>query len=275
MNILIFVASLPYSKPAISFGGKIAKLTDSRVTLLSAGIYQKDRDKSETLLTDAKALLHDDVEVETRFHAAPPAKAVLQEVEAENYDLVVVRARKAIRYRQRLRGKVGRTIANEAPIPVLIIKQKRATLKRILICTGGTHYANKVIEMGAELARAAQAEVTLLHITNAVPTMYTGLDAVEETLPELLQTQTLIAQHLRDAAELLDSHNVKAQLEIRRGEVATELLQEADEGNYDLIIIGATRGALRSWFLGSVTREIVNHAKCPVLVVRGPYPGGE
>jgi nucleotide-binding universal stress UspA family protein len=85
-----------------------------------------------------------------------------------------------------------------------------------------------------------------------------------------LQTQTLIAQHLRDAAKLLDSQNVKAKLELRRGDVSTELLQEADEGNFDLIMIGATReqGALQSWFLGSVTREIVNHAKCPVLVVR-------
>jgi len=270
MNILIFIASLPYSRPAIMFGGKIAKMTKSKVTLLSAGTQKKDEANSQKLFSQAKELLAE-VEVETRFRSTPSAKAIIQEIEGAHYDMVVVRARQAIRYRQRLRGKVGRTIANEAPIPVLVVKQKRSTLKRILICTGGTHYALKVVEMGAELAHAAQAEVTLLHIINAVPTMYTGLDAIEETLPELLQTQTLIAEHLRDAAKRLDSHNIKAQLEIRRGEVATELLQEAEDGNYDLIIIGATRSALQSWFLGSVTREIVNHATCPVLVVRGTH----
>jgi nucleotide-binding universal stress UspA family protein len=100
--------------------------------------------------------------------------------------------------------------------------------------------------------------------------MYTGLDAIEETLPDLLQSDTPTARHLRQGAEILAQHQVPAELRLRYGVVADEILREANEGDYDLIVIGAsgTAGRLKGWLVGDVAREVVDHAPRSVLIVR-------
>jgi nucleotide-binding universal stress UspA family protein len=100
--------------------------------------------------------------------------------------------------------------------------------------------------------------------------MYTGLGTIEETLPELLQTDTPAARHLRWGAEILDQLGLRAELELRHGVAAEEILREALEGDYDLIVIGARYVAsrLRGLLMGDVTRQIVDRAPCPTLVVR-------
>lgn len=100
-------------------------------------------------------------------------------------------------------------------------------LERILICTSGLEVADPVIEMGARLARPAHARPTLLYVTIPIPTMYTGLSAIEEKLTDLLQTDTPVAQHLRHAV------------------VSEEILREAQTGNYDLIILGASQSSIK------------------------------
>jgi nucleotide-binding universal stress UspA family protein len=63
---------------------------------------------------------------------------------------------------------------------------------------------------------------------------------------------------------------VTATLKQRHGVAADEILREALESAYDLIVIGAsgTAGRLREWLLGNVTRQVVEHALCSVLVVK-------
>lgn len=77
-------------------------------------------------------------------------------------------------------------------------------LKRVLLCTGSMHLSESVIEASAQLAYPSGAEGSPLHIVGANPSMYTGLDEIKETLPKLLSTDTLIAQHLRSSAKVLD-----------------------------------------------------------------------
>ncbi|PYK03826.1 MAG: hypothetical protein DME66_11290, partial [Verrucomicrobia bacterium] len=46
------------------------------------------------------------------------------------------------------------------------------------------------------------------------------------------------------------------------------------DGDYDLIVTGTSqaRGLLRHYIMGDLTRSILNHANCPVLVARGRRP---
>jgi nucleotide-binding universal stress UspA family protein len=269
MRVLIFVASLPYSEPAVLFGGLIARLTQSSITLLHATPPDKDLSDAENTLAQARALLPS-VAVNTRIYQSPSIKGILAEIHSGNYDLVVLQARQTLRLRDRLRDTVDRVIAKESPISVLIVKQGRPNLERILICTGGQDTAEPVIETGARLAQAAQAQVSVLHVATPVPRMYAGLDAMAETLPELLQTDTPLAQHLNRASEIMAQHQINATLMLRRGEVVGEILQEALAGDYDLLLIGASaaKKGLKEWMLGNATRRIVDTARCPVLVVK-------
>lgn len=55
-----------------------------------------------------------------------------------------------------------------------------------------------------------------------------------------------------------------------RGRPASVIVDEARAWDADLIVVGSRgRGVWRSMLLGSVSAEIVDHAPCPVLVVRG------
>ena len=51
---------------------------------------------------------------------------------------------------------------------------------------------------------------------------------------------------------------------------ADQVFAEARERSYDLIVTGSSRatGMLRHYIMGDLTRTILNHANCPVLVAR-------
>ena len=59
-------------------------------------------------------------------------------------------------------------------------------------------------------------------------------------------------------------------MELSHGHITNEIIQEIRRHDYDLVVAGSSRntGRLRSYVIGNVTREIVNRADCPVLVVR-------
>ncbi len=151
----------------------------------------------------------------------------------------------------------------------MVVKNPRAELERILICTGGLKLAETVIEVGAKFAKALDADVTLFHVAANVPTMYTGLKTIEETLSELLQTDTPVSRHLHRGAEILAEHDIDAEIKLRHGSAVYEIVREVDLEDYDLVIIGAS-GAdtrLKEWFYGNLTQEIVEAVGVPVLVV--------
>jgi len=56
---------------------------------------------------------------------------------------------------------------------------------------------------------------------------------------------------------------------VKTGHPAEEILNTAKENDVDMILVGSggKRGAARL-FMGSVSREVVNMAECPVLVVK-------
>ena len=99
--------------------------------------------------------------------------------------------------------------------------------------------------------------------------MYTGLKPLEETLDELLQTDTPVARHLRRGAEILSENDIQAELKLRHGSAVYEIVREIDRQNYDMVVIGAS-GAntmVKTWFYGNITQAIIEAVGIPVLVV--------
>ena len=98
----------------------------------------------------------------------------------------------------------------------------------------------------------------------------TGLDEIEETLAELLQTDTEIAKHLRKGADFLASQNIPATLELRHGVAVEEIVIESERGDFDLLVVGASASStgLRSWLLGNVTSKLIHQSNIPILVVQ-------
>jgi nucleotide-binding universal stress UspA family protein len=195
----------------------------------------------------------------------------LSKAQSGNYSLIVVGAHAIRNLWDQFLQSVTHKVANQASVSVLVARGEPKQLRHLLICTSGHVNSEIVIRNGAALAQAAQARVTLLHVAESVPAMYTGLDEMEETLPELLQTDTPLARHLKWASEYLVQSQVLADLKLRRGITLDEIVDEVQDGDYDLIVVGARAGydVLSSLLMGQVTPKIIDNAPCSVLIVRG------
>jgi nucleotide-binding universal stress UspA family protein len=160
---------------------------------------------------------------------------------------------------------------------VLVVIGDRETIKRILVCSGGEKYIDRAVQFSGAIARAAGASVTLFHVMAEPPAVYTDLIKMEEDVNLLLHSSSGLGENLRREKESLESMGVPAEVRLRHGLVISEVFKEIRRGDYDLVVTGSSPegGNLRSSIMGNITREIVNRAECPVLVVRGgEEPGG-
>ncbi len=270
MNVLICVSDLPYTGSTVTLGSQVAKSLKRPISLLKVVTEEEEAETAAFTLEEVQKLLEMPV-VETAISLGTPAKEILRKAESGNYSLIVVGAHAIHNLWDQFLQSVTRKVANQANVSVLIARGKSKELRHLLICTSGYVNSEAVIRNGAALAQAAQAKVTLLHVAESIPAMFTGLDEMEETLPELLQTDTPLARHLKWASEHLVQAQVLAELKLRWGIVLDEIIAEAQEGNYDLIVIGARAeyNVLSSLLMGQVTPKIIDNAPCSVLVVRG------
>ena len=165
---------------------------------------------------------------------------------------------------------MSRRLASRIGDSVLIIQHPSKVIQQILVCTGGHPASNIVIERGLQLGKALDAEVTILHVVTSMPTMYTGLPAVEEGLPEILSRDTPLAQHLRATAQLADERAVKAKLELRHGVVVEEILRACEMVEYDLVVIGSPepRRVLDRLALGRIGPQLLTSTQIPLLIAR-------
>jgi nucleotide-binding universal stress UspA family protein len=273
MKMLIFVSSQSNSKPAILFGGTLARATQAEVTLLTV-VTDGGAFESASIVFEEAVDWLSGLNVLTSIRVGPEADCILKEINDGDYDLLVLKFLQVVRKKLFINTRIDQKITKHSLKSVLVVKQMRPDLKRILICTCGKDLANPVIEFGAYLAMSTKAKATLLHVTSIVPGMYTGFKKMDEHLSDLLKTDTPAAQHLRNAAAYFEGKGVDAQLTLRHGPVQEEILLEAQTGDYDLIVVGGSKSAgnLRGWMIGDVTQEIVSQAECPVLIVRQKVP---
>jgi len=106
-------------------------------------------------------------------------------------------------------------------------------------------------------------------------------DSLQELgLFELTERQKPVEKHALKAIAhgLYEVHLVGAdgqdvRFRLREGPPVREILREAEDPEYDLILMG-TRGhtGLKRWLLGSVAQEVALHAPCSVLVAKNLRP---
>ncbi len=264
---------MPYAKPTIAVGGLIAGLRSSHITFLTVIGNETERAEADSLLAEAQDLVAAPA-TETKVRLGSPVDEIIEEAQQGDYDMVVIGSRVAKGILDLLLQSITRKVAKEAPSSVLVVKEDLTELKNILICTGGRQVNRTVVEAGAGLAQASNAGVKLLYVADPVPSMYAGLNGMDESLSELLQTDTPIARHLRWGAEVLDSHEVSAELLLQRGVAVNEILRVSNESPCDLLVIGAQverTTLLDELLMSTVTPQVVDHARCSVLVVRSKH----
>jgi nucleotide-binding universal stress UspA family protein len=276
MKILICNDGSEQAERAMRVGASIAAACEAEVTLL--GIQETPA--SEAVLDSLKrgqALLEDKkIHAELVTKSGKPIEEIVKRTRETVYDLVVIgAARKETRGAFWMSSKTYKLI-KEVRSPVLSVAGKTGSINRILICSGGKRYIDDAVLLTGKIARGLGATVTLLHVTSEPPGILAHLPRMEQDAEFLLRSQSELAQNLRREKETLESMSVRAEVKLRHGGVLDEILREIREGNYDLVVTGsALSRSFRTYVLGDISREIINRARCAVLIARGqPVPSG-
>lgn len=146
-------------------------------------------------------------------------------------------------------------------------KEEGIILKKILVATDASEYSRQALKSALKLARKFHSEVELLFVLYT-PLMYDGTlldgDVISQDLAKKRGEQVL-----QTTLEGIDVTDVTLTKKILSGKPANVILQEIENENIDLVVMGSHGyGAIASAILGSVSLRVLHGAKCSVLIAR-------
>lgn len=145
----------------------------------------------------------------------------------------------------------------------------------ILLSTDGSDVAEKGVKHGLALAKALNAKVTVITVTERIYIDY-GSGHASGYIPSQQEMDAFDAARKADADKVLDDVRSMTEqigisaelLHVPNSHPATAIVDMARSRDCDLIVM-ATHGrrGLRKLFLGSQTSEVLVNGSVPVLVV--------
>lgn len=151
--------------------------------------------------------------------------------------------------------------------------------QKILVPLDGSEHSLKALEAATGLAKMSSGKITLLNVFSLQPMfvpepspsgysmnpIFTGAE-ISRITEASRKAGTKI---LEDGEQRISATKVEVEKMVVEGHTVEEIVRVANEGNFDLIVIGA-RGIshVKEMFLGSVTDGVIHHARCAVLVIK-------
>ncbi len=225
------LASSLGTAPYVNYQGSISMLLDER---------------GKTALTYARTLCEKrGIPCETSLQTGIVPRVICEE--AELVDMIVMG--RAGEHNQFLDGLIGSTteaVIRRASVPVLITGHDTPSAEHFLLAYDGSSHAKKALRFGAAFAENSTRNMHLLIVGDT-------------TSNELLG----------EVREYLQSHTVNVFYKQTTGDPGEEIVAFATECQAGIILMGAYgHSKLRELVLGSTTSYTINHAPCPVLLIR-------
>ena len=185
--------------------------------------------------------------------------------------LLVVGRSGARKQRGALPGSVAYTVANQAACPVAVVRGALHDMPSwsypSLVATDGSESSRMALEVAARWAAESQTRLRIVVGWKSGFLDYErSADAEKESMPPAQKRANDLAQaavaKVKATYPLLEVEAV-----VRQGRAADVILETASD--VSLIIMGARgRGPLVSLLMGSVSREVMARAECPVYIIR-------
>ncbi|CEH28508.1 hypothetical protein AM501_21865 [Aneurinibacillus migulanus] len=145
---------------------------------------------------------------------------------------------------------------------------------KILVAIDGSEMSDKALEATVSIAKEQDAQVSLLYVGKevAIPPYMVGEMAYISREYDIDFNEAM----KKEGEELLgrakakaEAAGVKTEALYVKGDPARQIVEKAQEGAYQLIVIGS-RGlsGLKEMMLGSVSHKVSQLASCPVLIVK-------
>ena len=147
------------------------------------------------------------------------------------------------------------------------------TPKHILIPVDFSEHSGRALTYGASMAKELGARVLALHVLRPAFRYIPLEESVWGATVTVDQLSKLLEENAKQSFETFLEQQPEAirgsiDHEVVLGDPAHAVLDRAEKGDVDLIVVGSHgREGISRWVMGSVAERIVRHAHCPVLVV--------
>jgi nucleotide-binding universal stress UspA family protein len=139
--------------------------------------------------------------------------------------------------------------------------------KKILVPLDGSELAAKILPQVTDLAKALNAQVTLIHVC------HTEAFGMGEATPQVVaaapaQEKKVCEAFMSKAGQDLKGQGVNVDWACEEGVPARQIIGYAEKNGYDLIAMATHGRGEVAWVLGSVAERVATHATVPVLLLR-------
>jgi nucleotide-binding universal stress UspA family protein len=149
-------------------------------------------------------------------------------------------------------------------------------IRNVLVAVDGSENSVRALDFALDLAEKYSAAVTVLNVSESPEV---GAVPVESSIYSS-GSMTALAKDMNKFHEeilnkaLVYAKNLKPNLAVsprlRGGDPAVEIVAEAKEGRFDVVVLGHVgAGRVREFLgLGGISEKVVHVAPCPVVIVR-------
>lgn len=204
-----------------------------------------------------------------------PATTTISDAKDFDANLIVVGSRGHGTIESMLLGSVSAEIVDLAPIPVLIARSQ--TIKRVVLAWDGSVAARVAADLLTSWPVFRGSSVRVVSVADIEVPWWTGFPetGTPQALPLYLEAAAASRRThdglAKEMTEELGAVGIDAVADPHEGDAATQIIAAAQAGNADLIVLGTHgRTGLARLVLGSVARNVLQHATCSVLVA--PHP---
>jgi nucleotide-binding universal stress UspA family protein len=278
MRILVVTSGSQHSVAAVCLGARLLQHVqkakqEAKLVVLTVIRRESERACTEDILAQASAIFPDGTtNLEPKVRVGNPVEEIIQEARVGKFDLVVMGWRPATPLLGPMLGSIPERTLGLSSCPIVLAKGNIGDLKRILICDSGVltdSLPERVLACLADLL-TDDCVVSVLHVMSQI-SAGPGVRGwqLRASAEELIKAHTPEGEILARDMQILGEAKVHAHPKIRHGLVVDEIMAEAREGNYGLIIIGAHQVEGGEHFLlDDLAHQIITHADRPVVVVQ-------
>lgn len=257
--------------PYIDFRAEIMKLSDSFKKLKEEHIEKNIKptlEKGEKILRDIGIKIG----IEKLISEGDPAHEITRIADEKKLSAIIMARRGLSEIMEFLLGSVTNKVVHSAVRQTVyivgkkILKDKNCPIQKILVPVDGSSYSMKGAEYAAFLTaelKSYMRRITLLRVIN--------LALYEKRLREGIDSDEEALKILDDAKDLFLKRGVHEDLiknKVRVGNPSEEILREAEQEDYNLIIMGRKgRSAIKDLILGGVSTTVLHRIQNPTLVI--------
>lgn len=239
----------------------------------AAALLDAIQANGERVLAEARRValsVDENLVVTTEMPNDPPVPLLIEQ--SRHARLLVVGRTGSGAFTEMLVGGTAATVVSHAHCPVVVVRGRQASASipdagPVVVGVDGSPNSDQAIAIAFEEASLRGAPLVALHAWNDVTYEDTRGSARILTQPETLKEgeERLLSERLAGWQEKYP--DVVVRRDLLRARPRNALLESSKTAQ--LVVVGSHgRGGFTGMLLGSTSQALVQHADCPVLVVR-------